>query len=185
MSSRNTLIRSMHDLGAAAWLGGSLMGAVALNGAASDVENPDERVRIAADGWARWSPVSAAAIGAHLIGGAGLILANRDRVMNQSGVTSNTVIKSLVTVAAAATTAYSGFLGAKLAASGGTHAEGATEPAADTPDELASAQSRLRALQWAIPVLTAVIVVMGAQQGEQQRPGEILDGRRKKAEQRR
>ena len=28
MSTRNTLIRSMHDLGLAAWFGGSLMGAI-------------------------------------------------------------------------------------------------------------------------------------------------------------
>ena len=79
-STRNTLIRSMHDVGAAAWFGGALMGAVALNGAANDVENRRERPTIAADGWARWAPVNAAAIGAHLVGGAGLILANRGRV---------------------------------------------------------------------------------------------------------
>ncbi|MFF2206234.1 hypothetical protein [Streptomyces sp. NPDC058145] len=34
MSGRNTVIRSLHDLGLAAWFGGSLMGAVGLNGAA-------------------------------------------------------------------------------------------------------------------------------------------------------
>lgn len=34
MSSRNTVVRSLHDLGAAAWFGGSLMGAVGVNGAA-------------------------------------------------------------------------------------------------------------------------------------------------------
>src|SRR5580693_7837599 len=32
-SNRNTIIRSMHDLGAAAWFGGTLMGAVGVNGA--------------------------------------------------------------------------------------------------------------------------------------------------------
>ena len=34
MPSRNTVSRSLHDLGAAAWFGGSLMGAVGVNGAA-------------------------------------------------------------------------------------------------------------------------------------------------------
>src|SRR4051812_21266058 len=34
LSERNTLVRSLHDLGLAAWFGGSLMGAVGLNGAA-------------------------------------------------------------------------------------------------------------------------------------------------------
>jgi hypothetical protein len=31
-SNRNTIIRSLHDLGAAAWFGGSLMGAIGVNG---------------------------------------------------------------------------------------------------------------------------------------------------------
>lgn len=39
-STRSTVIRSMHDLGAAAWFGGALMGAVALNGATGDIADP-------------------------------------------------------------------------------------------------------------------------------------------------
>jgi hypothetical protein len=34
MAQVNTVARSLHDLGLAAWFGGSLMGAVGLNGAA-------------------------------------------------------------------------------------------------------------------------------------------------------
>jgi hypothetical protein len=34
----------------------------------------------------------------------------------------------------------------------------------------------LKYLQWALPVLTGAIVVLGAQQGEQQRPSQILAG---------
>lgn len=37
MSERNTHVRSMHDIGLTAWFGGSLAGAVAINGAAADV----------------------------------------------------------------------------------------------------------------------------------------------------
>jgi hypothetical protein len=40
-------------------------------------------------------------------------------------------------------------------------------------------------LQWAIPALGAVIVVLGAQQGEQQRPEQVLEGVSKKARLRR
>ena len=93
MSSRNTIVRSLHDLGAAAWFGGSLMGAVGVNGAAATVRDPKDRAKTAAAGWAKWAPVSAAAIGAHLLGGGGLLYANRDRAKHQSGVTSNTVAK--------------------------------------------------------------------------------------------
>jgi hypothetical protein len=77
MSSRNTVIRSLHDLGAAAWFGGSLMGAVGVNGAAASVRDPRERARVAAVGWGKWAPVNAVAIGAHLVGGGAILYANR------------------------------------------------------------------------------------------------------------
>jgi hypothetical protein len=176
MSSRNTVIRSLHDLGAAAWFGGSLMGAVGVNGAADAVRDPQDRARVAAVGWAKWAPVNAVAIGAHLIGGGGILYANRDRAKNQSGVTSNTITKLVLTGAALGATFYSGVLGAKTA-QGDHHAvEGATDPSAATPSDVAAAQQKLRYLQWALPVLTGAIVVLGAQQGEQQRPGQILAG---------
>ena len=71
MSDRNTIVRTMHDVGAAVWLGGSLMGAVGLNGASRSVGDPGDRTRVASIGWARWAPVSAMAVGAHLVGGLG------------------------------------------------------------------------------------------------------------------
>ena len=42
--------------------------------------------------------------------------------------------------------------------------------------EVASAQQQLQYLQWALPVLTGAVVVLGAQQGEQQRASQILAG---------
>lgn len=175
-SNRNTVIRAMHDVGAAAWFGGSLMGAVAVNGASQDISDTADRARVAAAGWARWSPVAAAAIGAHLVGGAGLLLANRDRVRRQSGVTANTMAKTLLTAAALATTAYSGVLGAKVAAAGQVESAGGTKPTSDTPSEVAKSQQQLRFLQWATPALTGAVIVLGAQQGEQERPVERLRG---------
>lgn len=50
MSRRNTIARSLHDLGAAAWFGGSVMGAVGVNGAAAAVRDPADRARVAATG---------------------------------------------------------------------------------------------------------------------------------------
>ena len=176
-NTRNTLVRSMHDVGAAVWLGGALMGAVGLNGAASDVEDRSERARIAADGWARWSPVNAAAIGTHLIGGLGLLIANRDRIRGQRGVSANTTAKAVLTAAALATTAYSGLLGSRIAAAvRRAEAEGSTSPSDGTPGTLAVAQKRLRSLQWLTPALALGVVVLGAQQGEQQRPHEVVTG---------
>jgi hypothetical protein len=174
-SNRNTIIRSMHDLGAAAWFGGTLMGAVGVNGASKDVKDPAERAAVASAGWARWAPISAAAIGAHLIGGAGLLLANRDRVRDQTGVGANSVIKTVLTVAALGTTAYSGILGAKIATEADfVPVEGGTVPSGDTPDNVAKLQQQQRILQWVTPALTGGILILGAQQGEQQRPSEQL-----------
>ena len=77
MSERNTVVRSLHDLGLAAWFGGSLAGAVGFNGAAADV--PDEKLRltVANAAWGRWTPVNLAAIAAHLVGGVGILYANQ------------------------------------------------------------------------------------------------------------
>jgi hypothetical protein len=52
-SNRNTIVRSLHDLGGAAWFGGALMGAVGVNGGSKDVKDPAERAAVAAAGWAR------------------------------------------------------------------------------------------------------------------------------------
>ena len=64
--SDNTVARTLHDLGLAAWFGGSLMGATGVNGAAAVVEDPTQRLRVANSGWARWTPLNLAGIAAHL-----------------------------------------------------------------------------------------------------------------------
>lgn len=174
-SNRNTIIRSMHDLGGAAWFGGTLMGAIGINGGSKDVKDPAERTTVAAAGWARWAPVSATAIAAHLIGGAGLLAANRDRVRAQQGAGANALIKSVLTAAAIGTTVYSGILGARIATEAGSApVEGGTVPSESTPDKVAKLQQQQRVLQWVTPVLTGGILVLGAQQGEQQRASEQI-----------
>lgn len=174
MSEKNTLVRSLHDIGLAAWFGGSLMGAVGLNGAAAQAHDPRERTALSAKGWERWAPVNAVAIGAHVVGGLGLIAANTTRVATQPGARMNTLVKSALTGAAVGLTAYSGALGRKVAQHSEEGAEGATEPHPGSSDELARAQQQLRVAQWAIPVVTGALVVLGAQQGEQQRPQSLV-----------
>ena len=176
MTTRNTVIRSMHDLGLAVWCGGSLMGAVALNGAANRVINDKDRGATASAGWARWAPVNATAIGVHAIGGIGLIVANKGRVAGQNGVAANTIVKAALTGVALASTAFSGWKGKVVADAGQFSADGAVIPSAATPAEVASAQQQLRIAQWVTPAITAIIIVLGAAQGEQQRPTQVLKG---------
>lgn len=177
MNQRNTLVRSLHDIGLATWFGGSLMGAVGLNGATAAASDPTERLRLSSLGWKRWSPVAAAAIGAHAVGGVGLISANQGRVKQDSGTRYNTGVKLGLTVIAAGLTAWSGALGKKVEEHQAEGGQGATEPHAGASQALQSVQKQLKIAQWAIPAVTGVLVVMGAQQGEQQRPSQQLIGR--------
>jgi hypothetical protein len=176
MSERDTVLRSMHDTGLAAWFGGSLMGAVGLNGAAAKVSSPAERLQIASAGWDRWAPVNAAAIGTHLVGAAGIFAAESGRVAAQRGVAAMSVAKTALTAAALGATAYSRVLGKKIEKADGVPAEGITEPAATTPDDVKAAQVQQRVAQWMIPVLTGAMLVLGALAGEQQKPQSVMRG---------
>lgn len=177
MSERNTFIRSLHDIGLAAWFGGNLMGAVGLNGATAKAKDPTERLRLSSLGWAKWAPVQLVALAAHGIGGVGLIAGNKGRLATQPESRTNTIVKIVVTGLAGAASLYSGLLGRKIAAHAEEGAAGVTEPGSTTSEELAKAQRTQKVLQWATPVLTAVLLVLAAQQGEQQRPVAGLLGR--------
>jgi hypothetical protein len=161
----NLLARSAHDLGAAAWFGGTLMGAVGLNGATGKAKDPRE-----------WTPVQIGAFVVHAVGGIGLIFGNKGRLANQEGVGANTVIKSVVTVAGMALSLYSGMLGKKVGELAEQGGEGATEPRPGASDELAKAQSQLKMLQWTLPLVSGAVIVLSAHQGEMQRPQNVLDG---------
>lgn len=176
MSERNTVVRGMHDLGLAAWFGGSLAGAVAVNGAAADVPDPRLRLRVANAAWARWAPVNLAAIGVHLIGATGILLANQERARKQRGVGANTLIKLMLTGAALGVSGYSGVLGARLRHEDGAPVEGGTDPSAQTPTHVARIQRQLDLCQWLIPALTGATVVSASLHGEQQRPRQQLSG---------
>lgn len=176
MTERNTLVRSLHDVGLAAWFGGSLMGAVGLNGAAAAVSDKRERPRVASAGWAKWTPVNAASIGAHLVGATALLVANKDRVASQRGVGANTAAKTALLGAALAVTAYARVLGKKVENAGSVPADGPTDPASDTPSDTAKAMKQEKLVQWAIPALTGGMLVLNALHGEQQRPNQVAVG---------
>jgi hypothetical protein len=172
----NTVARTLHDVGLAAWFGGSLMGAAGVNGAATAVENPAQRLRVANAGWARWTPLNLAGIAAHLAGGAVLTGANKDRLAGQQGVARASMAKAALTVAALGATGYARLLGKKLERAGDVPVEGATAPNPTTPEDVAGAQRQLTALQWVIPVLTGAVLVVNARMGEQQRPAQVTKG---------
>jgi len=174
--ARNTLSRSLHDLGLAAWFGGTLANAVALNPASGQADSKESSGRVANAGWDAWTPVNAAAIGSHLVGSVGLLLANRSRLATQEGVATMAMVKTGVTVAALGATAYARMMGQKVSEEIDVPVESATQPSGRTPSETASAQQQLSALQWGIPALTGLLIVVSAFAGEQQRPDEVRQG---------
>jgi hypothetical protein len=174
--SRNTVSRSLHDLGLSAWFGGTLANAVALNPAAAHAVGAADVGAVTNAGWDRWTPVNAAAIGAHLIGSVGQIGGNKARLKDQEGVASMALAKTGLTAAALGVTAYSRVLGKKISANGAVPASSGTEPAATTPPEVAAAQRQLRLLQWVVPALTGALVVVSAFAGEQERASEVHKG---------
>ncbi|WBB71796.1 hypothetical protein O7602_18865 [Micromonospora sp. WMMD1128] len=176
MSERHTTLRSMHDLGLAAWFGGSLMGALGVNGAAARIDDTTQRLPVASAGWSRWTPVNAAAIGAHLAGAVGELVTESPRMARQAGVGKASAVKTALTVGALAVTGYSKMVGMRLERAGGPPVDGTTEPNHHTPANVAASQRQMKLLQWAIPALTGALVVVTAYMSEQQKPTQVFRG---------
>jgi hypothetical protein len=130
---RTIALRTLRDVGAAAWFGGSLMGASGLNAAADEV-GPADRDRVASAGWARWTPIFRVAAASHLIGSLGVLAQTRSR---------GSVLGLGLTTAALGATLGTAKLGA-----GGADGGASTET--------------IHKVEWAIPALLAAVVVLGA-----------------------
>ena len=174
--ARATLFHQLHDVGLAAWFGGTLANAFTLNPASSSAGSPRDVGAVANEGWDRWTPVNAAAIGAHLIGAAGLVKHDAGRMKAQKGVPSMALVKTGLTALALGVTAYSRTLGAKVSQHHAVPADDATTPTPATPPDVASAQKQLTALQWVVPATTGALVLIGAYASEQYRPEEVARG---------
>src|SRR6478735_11983615 len=100
MSFYSTLVRATHLVTNAAWFGGSLMGAIALNPAAGEGDDLREQAAIADEGWTRWGPVQGAAVGLHLLSGIAIVADNRRRVVGHRPTSAAVVLKTALTVGA-------------------------------------------------------------------------------------
>lgn len=172
----HTLVRLLHDVGAATWFGGSLMGATGLNGAAAAVDDPAQRHRASTAGWSRWAPVGGAAVIAHVIGSAGLARVDVPRIAAQQGVGRSTAVRTVLTGAGLGLSAWSLALNRKVASHGSVPVHGATEPSSATPPDVASAQRQLKVVQWLHPLVAGGIIVVGSWQDEQKRASQTAPG---------
>ena len=176
MPKSNTLARSMHDVGLAAWFGGSLMGAIGLNAASGEAGDPKERAKVANVGWNKWTAPNAVAVGAHLTGSLILLKANKGRLAGQKGAGTAAIAKTVLTGAALGATAYARVQGQKVMAAGDPPVTDGVTPSSETPQEVAAAQKQLKVLQWVIPASTGALLVLAAAQSEQQRPAQVAAG---------
>lgn len=167
--------RAAHDLGLAAWFGGSTMGAVALNAATREVEEHTQRLRVADAAWFRWAPVVAVAMGAHFAGAAALPRLSAAGT-RRGGPPPLAVLRTAFSIGAVLATAETGWSGRRVVAAGDVPVATAVEPIADTPDDVARAMRRLRVAQWLVPAFTAGIAVINAVQQEADRRGPLLAG---------
>lgn len=163
MSLLSTAVRATHLVTNAAWFGGSLMGAVALNPAARRADTERERVEVSGTGWERWGPVQGAAVGLHLLTGLAIVADNRNRVLAHPPTTAAVVAKTAVTGAAIASSAAAYYYGARLGDASGEDGHPRDPEAAE------EARATLAWLQWATPAFTGVMLVLDAALGEQQR----------------
>ena len=176
LMNTNTVEHALHDTGLAAWFGGSLMGTVGLNAAASEATDPKERAVIGDAGWARWTPWNLVAIGAHLAGATMLTVANRRRLLGQAGVGRMSAAKLGMTVGALGLSAWARYVGNRIEQAGRVPVAGPTKPNDETPPDVARWQRQERVLQWAVPAATGALMVAGSRMSEQQKPGEVLAG---------
>ena len=172
----NLVARSIHDLTAGAWFGGSLMGAIGLNGATAEAKDPAERTRLSSLGWKKWAPVQTAAFGAHFLSGLAIMWENKGRMAKQDGVTRLSVVKSVVTLAGAGVSLYAGLQGAKVDKLASEGAEGRHRAQArrlrGTPLRAAAAEDPAVGH----PGLCRPVIVLGAKHGEMQRPKNVFTG---------
>jgi len=163
MSRTTTSLRVLHDLGLAAWFGGGLMGAVGMNSTARRADDLSERHGLTTHGWSRWAPFSAAAVGTHLVGATGLLLADRDQLRDPRA-RAIALTKTGLTAGALAATLLARSRTRVVEEHVDNPSEGPDQPGTGSPGEFAHAQDTLRVLRWAVPALTGGALVLSGVQ---------------------
>ena len=176
--------QAVHDLGAALWFGGSVMGAAGVNKSGADLRDGLDKIRVADSAWRRFAPAEWLGIGAVMVAGARLTWKSKGRLAVQQGLGRAGAAQATVAVAGAAATAFAAWSGhriaqlAERAQAGGVQVDtgDATEPNADTPPEVARWQRRQRVAQYVVPALAGANIVLNAYLTQQYRPGATVVG---------
>ena len=152
-----------HNLGLAAWFGGTLFGQVALNPTVERISDKQERGRVLNESWFRFNAVNTVAIAATLLSWrlGGL---KQDSELRAPSLEWT---KNLLLGGAAVNAIAAGVLGARTAKkdpeegpAGGTPVESGTEPAPETPPEAASSQRLIAVFGSGSLTLLALVIAL-------------------------
>jgi len=183
-SDSHALAQAVHDLGAALWFGGAVMGVAGVNKSGEDLRDGLDKIRVASSAWNRYAPAQWAGIGAVVLAGAQLTATSKARLAGQQGYGRVGAKKIQVVLTGAAATAYAAYTGAKIAhAAEEAHRRGetvdvenASEPNSRTPQEVALWQRRQRLAQYAVVLTSGANVVLNAYLAQRFRPGATVKG---------
>jgi uncharacterized membrane protein len=141
--------KAIHDIGAAVWFGGTLMGTLAMNPAVEVLDDPEERGKMVDEGWALFQPWAAAGLLGALISHVAI---RRGGPKNASGTYKTAAaLKDVLMVSAVVSSVASMALGEYAMhqePDAYTPIEDATTPTEGTSFETAQAQSGLTVASW-------------------------------------
>ncbi len=174
MTGVSNAAKAAHNLGLAAWFGGTLFGQAALNPTVSRIGDRRERGRVLNESWGRYNAVNSVALAAALLtwrfGGL------KDDAELRAPVLARA--KDLSLGGAAVNAVVSGILGARIAkegSGGATPVESGTEPAPETPEKAARSQRMISFFgSGSLVLLACVIALSGAIESSAVKPRGVL-----------
>lgn len=149
MTTSDTLAnttRALHDVGLAAWLGGSMYGKFALNPAVRHASDRTDRGKIVNAAWNGYNAVNSLGLGAVALGWLGARMTETRNGQMTDTERNLARAKDALVVSAVVTGIANGIEGgrlAKQAPEGAVPIEDGTTPAPETPPPAARAQRRL------------------------------------------
>jgi len=141
--------RAAHDVGLAAWLGGTMFGKFALNPSLRNISDPAERGATSNAAWNGYNVVNAIGLGAAAGGWAASRLTETQPSNLSSTEQGLSVAKDALTAVAVVSGLLNGVQGARLARqapNGRVPVETGTKPSPDTPPKAARIQRSLEVL---------------------------------------
>jgi uncharacterized membrane protein len=138
--------RAAHDLGLAAWLGGSMFGKFALNPATKVVTEKRDRGKVTNAAWNGYNLINTLSLAAVTAGWLGARVTETNPARTGGREETLSKVKDGLVVASLVTGAANGIQGARLAKQapeGAVPIESGTEPAVETPPEAARIQRSL------------------------------------------